>query len=74
MLLPVGHLTSSIAVPDVLTGDAAERLIGFKAIGALVGRLLQCGGGGAGFFLSNYEKRNKKIKFIILLYFFSGAI
>jgi len=74
VLLPVGHLTSSITVPDVLTGDAAERLIAFQAIGALVGRLLQCGGGGAGFFLGNCDIRNKKIKFIILLHFFSGAI
>jgi len=44
----VGHLTSSIAVPDALTSGAAERLIGFEAIGAIVGRLFlygSCGGG-----------------------------
>jgi len=68
VLLPVSHLTSSITVPDVLTGGTAKRLVGFEAIGALVGRLLQCGGGGAGFFLSNRDKRNKKIKFMIYLF------
>ena len=29
VLLPVGHLTSTITVPDALTGVAAERLVAF---------------------------------------------
>ena len=65
VLLPVGHLTSSIAVPDALTGRAAKRLVGFEATGAVVVRLLQCGGGGVGCFLGNYSERNKKILFLL---------
>jgi len=45
VLLPVGHLTSSVTVPDALTGGAAESLVAFKAIGAVVGRLFLYGGG-----------------------------
>ena len=37
VLLPVGHLTSSVAVPDTLTGVAAERSVAFEAIGTVVG-------------------------------------
>jgi len=37
VLLPVGHLTSSITVPDALTGGAPERLATFQAIGTVVG-------------------------------------
>jgi len=46
VLLPVGYLTSSIAVPDVLTSGAAERLVGFEAMGAAVGRIILRGGAG----------------------------
>jgi len=51
VLLPVGHLTSSIAVPDTLAGCTAERLVAFEAIGAVVGRLFLCGDRGAPLFL-----------------------
>jgi len=60
VLLPVGHLTSSIAVPDVLTGGAAERLVAFEAIGAVVSRLLQFSETGVGCFRS-YGERKKVI-------------
>jgi len=52
----VGDLTGSITIPNSLTGNAAERLIAFQAIGAVAGRLLQCSGGGC--FLGNYGERN----------------
>jgi len=44
----VGQLTSTIAVPDTLTGVAAERLVAFEAIGTVVGRLFLYGSGGSG--------------------------
>lgn len=68
VLLPVGHLTCSITVPDVLTGDAAESLIAFGAIGAVVDQLLQCGGGGVGCFLGSYgENKIKRLGFYLLI-------
>lgn len=57
MLLPVGHLTSSTAVPDVLTDGATKRLVAFEAIGAVVSRLLPCAGTAVGCFNHNYEEQ-----------------
>ncbi len=37
VLLPVGHLTSSITVPDVFTSGTAECFVAFEAVGAIVG-------------------------------------
>ncbi len=50
VLLPVGYLTSSVAVPYTLTSVAAERLVAFEAIGTVVGRLFERGGNGVGCF------------------------
>jgi len=64
VLLPVGHLTGSIAVPDAFAGGAAERLVAFKAIGAVVRHLFRCDcdGHGGGRFPKTYDKeRNKEV-------------
>jgi len=56
--LPVGHLTSTIAVPDTLAGCTAEKLVAFEAIGAVVGHLFLFGDKVASFLQTYCKERN----------------